>query len=107
MPSTPIGTLTRKIQGQPSGLSTIRPPIVGPSVGAIRTGIEMKAEAEARSSGWKEAKVIAVASGNSAPPPMPWISRAVTRAGKPRLSGNRTDAPQRMLAATKMPRKTM
>ncbi len=69
-----MGTLTRKIHLQ-SNFSVMKPPITGPSAGAIRVGTITTVDALALSAGGKERKSIAIPTGASMPPPTPCTTR--------------------------------
>ena len=83
----PMGTLMKKMPGHLRPLSTIRPPTVGPSAGAKRTGMAITAELAARSAGGKAPNEIVVPSGKSIPPPIPWMRRKTISRLRPATAG--------------------
>jgi hypothetical protein len=73
--STPTGTLTKKIQRQPSQVTTI-PPMVGPAmVARPATPPQMPMAAPRRVAG-KAAMMTAIVCGSSSAEPRPWTARA-------------------------------
>ena len=70
----PNGTLTKKIQRQPT-VSVRSPPSTGPSAGATSVGIITIVAARARSIGGKARNIIATPTGVSIPPPIPCTIR--------------------------------
>ena len=80
MPSTPIGTLIRKIQCQPASHgqlanSTSTPPIGGPSAAAAFATTAIIARPRPRCAGGKTIAVVASASGARMPAPTAWTTR--------------------------------
>src|SRR5258705_4785518 len=82
MPSTPIGTLTKKIQFQPT-LSTIRPPASGPIASASAETPAQMPIAWPRCFGGNVAVMIESVAGFISAAPMPCTARAPIR--KPAL----------------------
>ena len=76
-PSTPNGTLIRKIQCQ-SATSTRTPPSTGPSADDTSATTAISARPRPRCSGGKTSTVIAKPSGARMPAPTPWITRKPT-----------------------------
>ena len=76
-PSTPKGTLIRKIQCQ-LATSTSTPPRTGPSAEDTSAITAIRASPRPRCSGGKTSTVIANPSGARMPAPAPWITRNTT-----------------------------
>jgi len=73
----PIGRLTKKIQRH-DVLSTIAPPMSGPSTLLIVKTLVMKPTYLPRSRGGTTSPMMANESENNPPPPIPWTPRAIT-----------------------------
>ena len=71
---TPIGTLTKKIQRQ-LALSRIRPPIVGPRIGASIAGTATMLMTRPMRLGPAASAIISWPIGRIMPPPTPWSTR--------------------------------
>ena len=71
---TPIGTLTKKIQRQ-LALSRIRPPIVGPRIGASIAGTATMLMTRPMRLGPATSAIISWPIGRIMPPPTPWMTR--------------------------------
>ena len=76
-PSSPTGTLIRKIQCQ-DATSTSQPPRVGPISGPISPGIATKLMACKNFSRGKVRNTTKRPTGSSSAPPSPWSTRAAT-----------------------------
>ena len=77
MPSTPNGTLIRKIQCQVA-ISTSTPPRTGPSAEDTSAITAISARPRPRCSGGNTSTVIAKPSGARMPAPAPWITLKMT-----------------------------
>src|SRR5699024_1347509 len=89
--STPIGTLTRKIQGQEQELVS-QPPSSGPRAAAPDITAPHTPKAAARSGPRKVASTVERVEGRISAPPMPWSRRAAIRAPAPPASAASTEA---------------
>ncbi len=77
MTTSPIGMLMKNTNGQPM-VSVIRPPMAGPSRLDSPNTAPNSPWYLPRSEGAKRSAMTAIAIGNSAPAPRPWIPRAAT-----------------------------
>src|SRR6185437_15158201 len=87
----PIGTVTQKIQRQPSVLSST-PPIGGPADSPIACAAANQPSARARPLGPTAAVMIAMELAASIAPPTPCSSRAPTSQSRPGLSPHNAEA---------------
>ncbi len=92
--------MTKKIQRHDSEWSS-RPPITGPSAGAMTVGTMITRLAAARSDGGKARNSIAVPTGMSIPPPAPCSRRKATSCPSEPARPHRTDATVNSATATR------